>query len=271
MRPLFTADAKTLSRIEPTVRRVIVADPNMASARLLADIMKSLGARDVVVESDEARVLEVARELEPGLLFIERTGPRLDGENLARRVRRSLLACRQLPIIMVTAEATATSIKGARDAGVHEFLRKPFTAADLFKRVENVALKSRNWIEGVGYVGPDRRRFNSGEYAGPQKRRADKPASVSAARAQTKDQAMRILAAALAQFDADPMQATRAVRQQAETLRALAVHAGDAPLAIASAGLEAYLAEGPTTRTGLAAPVAAILALNTPEPLARAG
>ncbi|CAN5257346.1 response regulator [soil metagenome] len=268
---MFAADAKTLNRIAPTIQRVVIADPNMASARLLLDIMKSLGAREVVTETDDAKVMDAVREIEPGLIFTERLGPRLDGEGLTRKIRRSNLASRRAPIIMVTAEATATTIKGARDCGVHEFLRKPFTSADLFRRVENVALKPRDWIEGVGYVGPDRRRFNSGEYAGPQKRKQDKPASGMAATLAVKDQALRILAAALAQFDSDPVQAVRAARQQAETLKALAIKTSDAKLAIAAAGLEANLAAGPATRMSLVGPIGALLALADPEPLARTG
>lgn len=267
---MFAADARTLSRIAPTLQRVVIVDPNLASARLLLDIMKSLGAREVVHESEEVRALEAIREIEPGLIFSERTGPRLDGENLTRTLRRSNLASRRAPIIIVTADATATSIKGARDCGVHEFLRKPFTSADLFRRIENVALKPRDWIEGVAYVGPDRRRFNSGEYAGPQKRKQDKPASAGAAALAVKDQALRILAAALDQFDNDPIQAVRAARQQAETLKALAIKTSDAKLAIAAAGLEATLAAGHPTRTILAQPVGVLLALADPAPLARA-
>ncbi|AQR62628.1 hypothetical protein BZG35_13960 [Brevundimonas sp. LM2] len=268
---MFAADAKTLSRIEPVVRRVLIADPNQASARLLLDIMKSLGAREVVTESDEHRVMEYAREMEPGLIFTERAGLKLDGEQLARRIRRSNLACRGVPIIMMTADATASSIKGARDAGIHEFLRKPFTTADLFRRIENVALKPRDWIEAVGYVGPDRRRFNSGEYAGPQKRTADKPATPAEAAVAVKDQAMRILASSLAQFDKDPMQAVRAIKQQAQTLKALAMKTSDARLAVATAGLEGVLAQGAPTKVSLDAPINALLALAPPELLGRTG
>lgn len=261
---MFALDAKTLQRIEPTIRRVIVADPQLASARLMLDLMKSIGAREVLTETDENRVIDLARDFEPGLLLTERTGPSLDGESLTRRIRRSTLGCRRMPIIMVTAEATVSTIRGARDSGVHEFLRKPFAAADLFRRVENVAVKPRPWIEAVGYVGPDRRRFNSGEYAGTRKRRADNVAALAGPEA-VKDQALRILAASLNQFDNDPAQATRAVRQQAETLKGLAQKTGDAKLAVAAAGLDAYLASGQPTRAGLVEPINAILALGTPQ------
>lgn len=268
---MFALDAKTMQRIAPVVRRVIIVDPNPAAARLLSDLLKGFGSRDVAVENDEARVIDLAREVEPGLILTERAGPKLDGEALARRIRRSSLSCRRVPIIMVTAEATASSIKGARDAGVHEFLRKPFTSGDLFRRVENLATKPRDWVEAVGYIGPDRRRFNSDDYAGPGKRKADKPASAAEAVVAVKDQAMRILNSALTQFDTDPMQAMRAIRQQAETLKALAIKTGDASLAIAAAGLEAALAGGASTKAALTGPVGAVLALAPPESLSRAG
>ncbi len=268
---MFALDAKTMQKIAPVVRRVLIVDPNPAAARLLSDLLKGFGSRDVAVEGDEARVIDLAREMEPGLILTERAGPKLDGEALARRIRRSSLSCRRVPIIMVTAEATASSIKGARDSGVHEFLRKPFTSGDLFRRVENLATKPRDWVEAVGYIGPDRRRFNSDDYAGPGKRKADKPASAAEAVVAVKDQAMRILNSALTQFDTDPMQAVRAIKQQAETLKALAIKTGDASLAIAAAGLETSLAGGAPTKGTLAGPVGAVLALASPESLSRAG
>ena len=268
---MFAADAKTLNRIEPVVRRVLIADPNPASARLLLDIMKSLGAREVVTESDEHRVLDHAREMEPGLIFTERSGAKLDGERLAKGIRRSNLGCRRAPIIMMTADATASSIKGARDSGIHEFLRKPFTSADLFRRVENVALKPRDWVEAVGYVGPDRRRFNSGEFSGPGKRRADRSATGPAGHAAAKDQAMRILGSALDQFDSDPMQAVRAIREQAITLKALAMKVSDSRLAVAVGALEVSIAAGPPTTATLAAPIGTLLAMHQAEPVARTG
>ncbi len=268
---MFALDAKTMQKIAPVVRRVVIVDPNPAAARLMSDLLKGFGSRDIAMESDEARVIDLVREMDPGLIVVERSGPRLDGEALVRKVRRSSLSCRRVPIIMVTAEATASSIKGARDAGVHEFLRKPFTSGDLLRRLENLATKPRDWVEAVGYVGPDRRRFNSTDYAGPGKRKADQGGASAPSAAEIKDQAMRILASALTQFDTDPMQAVRAIRQQAETLKALAIKTGDAPLAMTTATLQAQLQAGAPTRLSLVAPITAVLALAAPGSLERAG
>jgi CheY-like chemotaxis protein len=268
---VFAIDRRLLIRLEPVVKRVLIVDPNPHSARLLVDVMKTLGARDLAVEPDEARAMKMAESLEPGIVLTERTGPGLDGESLARRIRRSDMGCRRAPILMVTADATASTIIGARDAGIHEFLRKPFTSGDLLKRVENVALKPRDWVEAVGYVGPDRRRFNSGEYSGPAKRKADRASGTAAVAAAAKDQAMRILAAALDQFDRDPMQAVRAIREQSVQLKAIAMKAADSRLAIAVGALEVSLASGPPTKTTLSAPIGGLLAMHQAEPMKKAG
>ena len=268
---MFAVDRRVLAKLEPVVRRVLIVDPNPHAARLLTDVMKALGAREVVVQLDEKRALKAASELEPGIVFTERTGEGLDGESLAKALRRSHMDCRRAPIIMVTADATARTILGARDSGVHEFLRKPFTSADLFKRVENVALKPRDWVEAVGYIGPDRRRFNSGEFSGAGKRKADRAPTGAAGLAAAKDQAMRILASALDQFDSDPMQAVRAVREQARVLKELAMKASDSRLAVAVGALEVSMASGPPTKETLAAPIGTLLAMQPVSPLAEAG
>ncbi|WP_298745415.1 response regulator [uncultured Brevundimonas sp.] len=267
---MFALDPRVLAKLAPVLRRVLIVDPNPHAARLLMEIVKGMGAGQIHIEPSEARALRAAEDMQPGIIFTERNGEGLDGESLARALRRSSFACRRAPIIMVTADATASTILGARDSGVHEFLRKPFTSADLFKRIENVALKPRDWVEAVGYVGPDRRRFNSGEFTGDRKRKADRPATGAAAMAAAQDQAMRILAAALDQFDNDPLQAVRAIREQAATLKSLAMKLSDSRLAVTVGALEVSLASGPPTKATLAAPIGALLAMPRGEPLARA-
>lgn len=259
---MFAIDSRLMARLKPVVGRVLIVDSQPHSARLLVDIMKGAGSGQVVVEPTEARALETAASLEPGLVLTERTGGGLDGESLARAWRRSHMRCRRVPIIMVTADATASSIIGARDAGIHEFLRKPFTSADLLKRIENVALKPRDWVEAVGYVGPDRRRFNSGEFSGTGKRKSDRAATGAALLAENKDQAMRILASALDQFDSDPPQATRAIREQASNLKSVALKLSDSRLVVAVGALEFSLASGPASKETLSGPIGALLAMN---------
>jgi len=170
---VFNVEPKTIQRIAAHIQRVLIVDPIPGASRLLGELMKEMGAREILVATHSDRALNLTREFEPQLIFTEFGGPDVDGLAFTQALRRSACTARKAPVIMVTAEATQQSIIGARNAGVHEFLRKPYTAGDLFRRVENVSLKSRPWIEAVMYVGPDRRRFNSGEFVGSKKRRSD--------------------------------------------------------------------------------------------------
>jgi CheY-like chemotaxis protein len=226
-------DARTHQRICAIMQRVLIVDPHTASAKLLSELLRDIGTCQIWTSQDIQRGLALAAAVEPHVIFVDQSQD-LDGAAFARALRRGELACRKAPIIMFCAQATATMIINARDAGVHEFLRKPFTIKDLMRRLEAVSVRPRDWVEGVGYVGPDRRRFNSGDYSGPLKRRVDHAVTPDAARV---EQSLKILKAALAAVEVDPRQAMRAMLAQVEALRASGRAASDPTLREAATAL----------------------------------
>ena len=128
---MFSSDARLMQKIAAGLGRVLVLDPHPASAKLVADLIKEMGARQVACYNRTTKGLETIAAIDPALICIEGGGgSEFDGVDLVQRLRRSTLTCRRAPVIMITGEATVESIKQARDAGVHEFLRKPFTAKE---------------------------------------------------------------------------------------------------------------------------------------------
>lgn len=236
---MFNEDLKRIQRMAPLMRRVLIVDPAVASARLLTEVMRNIVQVQVWHAATTRKGLEAAAQVNPQLVFVELAGPDVDGVEFSRLLRRSNLPCRQVPIIMVTATATAGGILAARDAGVHEFLRKPYTAKDLLRRLEAVTLHPRDWVEAVEYVGPDRRRFNSGDYSGPLKRRSDVGATPDAQRI---SQALKIIRSAIPAAATDPHQAMRALLAQTVELQRGAQVTDNAELAAAVAEFQRYLA-----------------------------
>lgn len=171
---MFTSDKNQLRKIAAGLERVLVMDPSANSAKLMVEVMRDIGARHVQVINKTTQGVEPVANFDPQLILTELSGPDFNGLEFIRNLRRSRIAARTAPVILYTAEATVESIKGARDAGAHEFLRKPYTLKDLFRRVENVIIHPRDWIEAKMYVGPDRRRFNSESYSGARKRQVEK-------------------------------------------------------------------------------------------------
>lgn len=211
MIPPAATPAKTTAQL----RRVLVLDPNAATAKMLAELLRSLIPNcQVHVAQTETRAMGILEALNPQLIFVECKGSELDGLSFTRTLRRSDLSARTIPVIAVTAEPTAAAIMGARDAGVHEFLRRPFNMGDLKKRLDAIVLKPRDWIEAVNYVGPDRRRFNSADYKGPRKRRGEGGPAIF----QRIAQAIKIVQSAVGALECDPKQALRALNAQARIL-----------------------------------------------------
>lgn len=235
---MFTDDAKLIAKMAPHLRRVLIVDPHPASARLLADVMRSLVNAQVWIAPTGRKGLAMTQELDAQIIFVELSGPDTDGIDFTRRFRRSNAGCRKAPVVMITAEATAQAILAARDAGVSEFLRKPYTTKDLLKRLAAVTLHARDWVEAVAYIGPDRRRFNSGDYTGPLKRRADVAETPHAARV---NQALRIIKSAVVAVESDPAQALRAMQAQVADLQHANRTRNDRTLAAAVADFNRYL------------------------------
>ena len=235
---MFNDDYKIIQRMTPLLQRVLVIDPQAASARLVSELMRSIARSQVWTATSADKAMGVCRMADPQIIFVELSGPGVDGAAFTQMLRRSDLACRQAPVVMMTAVATAAGIMAARDAGVHEFLRKPFTTKDLLRRLEAVTLRPRDWIEAVGYVGPDRRRFNSGDYSGPLKRRSDPRETPDSARMV---QALKILSSAVAAIDSDPAQALRSMQAQAVELQRTAVALSNMALSSATADFQRYL------------------------------
>jgi len=237
---LFSADAKVVQRMSPLLQRVMVVDPQPASARLIGELMRDIARSQIWVAESNEKAIRLAGSYDPHIVFVELKSGEVDGVAFTRELRRSHLAARYAPVIMVTGQATAAGILGARDAGVHEFLRKPFTMKDLLRRLEAVTLRQRDWVEAVNYVGPDRRRFNSGDYSGALKRRSDNSATPDAERLA---QALKILRSAIAAILTDPSQAMRSMQAQVAELRKCGMSVADLKLTTAAIDFGRYLDE----------------------------
>jgi len=265
---MIFAESRNTRQLAPHLRRVLLLDANPMAMRMTSEILKDLGAQRIYTETSDARALDLCKQVEPQIIITELNGPSLDGLRFVRTLRRSTLACRSRPVIVIAAEPTASSLMGARNSGVHEFLRKPFTIRDLTKRIEAVSLHRRDWIEGISYVGPDRRRFNSGDYQGPRKRQTDAKEPGDAARV---EQALRILASAIKAIETDPTQSLRSMQAQADDLQAIAASLGDVQLLSGASQLQRCLtvaaSNGVLSRSEIETGAAALLERLSAEPM----
>src|SRR3546814_9143104 len=104
--------------------------------------------------------------------------PVVDGVLLLRWLRTgSGVPDRFVPFIMVSGAADRDVVEQARDAGVSEFLAKPYSARTLAERILLVINQPRPYILAQGYFGPDRRRLS----VAVEKERRDSSAEIGRA------------------------------------------------------------------------------------------
>jgi DNA-binding response OmpR family regulator len=151
--------------------RALVADPSSHMAALVAQMLHSLKIRSVEATVDlNHTAAELARRSYDLVLLDEQLGG-ASGFEMIRSLRQQPdHPNRATPIIMMASAPDAKMIATARDAGVTEFLRKPFSAEHVRLRLDAIQNAPRTFVEATSYAGPDRRRkrLTSG-----QQRRAD--------------------------------------------------------------------------------------------------
>jgi two-component system chemotaxis response regulator CheY len=154
---------------------VLVVDPSPHMGALIGQMLRHLKVRrvDEVQSSDGAAVLLQTHRF--GAIMVNDALTPTNGISLVKALRAASEGLnRDTPVIMMSSNPDATEITMARDAGVTEFLRKPFAAQHLQTRLVAVLAAPREFIEAEAFVGPDRRRKRADHKGG--ERRAKRPA-----------------------------------------------------------------------------------------------
>jgi DNA-binding response OmpR family regulator len=113
---------------------VLVADDdpdilNLVVLRLERDGYEVVGA------ADGERALEQALERVPDLAVLDVSMPKLDGYEVAQRLRAHE-GTKEVPIIFLTARAQKSDVARGLEAGASDYVTKPFSTADLRLRVQ---------------------------------------------------------------------------------------------------------------------------------------
>ena len=150
--------------------RALVADPSTHMAGLVTLMLHSLKIRAVDEVGDVRRAAQALSRKPYDVVLIDEQLSGTDGFDMIRTLRQSAdHPNRLVPIIMMAVAPDAKMIADARDAGVNEFLRKPFSAQHVALRLEAIRKAPREFVDTQAYVGPDRRRR---EIGGVGRRRA---------------------------------------------------------------------------------------------------
>ncbi len=141
--------------------KILIVEDNKQFRFLLRTILEALDIKNLREASNGEEALEVLKNFKADIAIVDWRMDDVDGIECIRRIRSGEGGCDSyLPIVMMTAYSGMGLAKGARDAGVNEFLRKPVEARQLIRALVDVIDSPRPFIKTGDYFGPDRRRKN---------------------------------------------------------------------------------------------------------------
>lgn len=120
---------------------ILVVDDDPDIARFVEVNLRSAGY-DVAVAGDGEQALERAAELRPDLVLLDVMMPRIDGFEVAQRLRRSPSTA-NTSIIMLTAKALSADKVTGLQAGADDYIIKPFDPIELLARVKGTLRRAK--------------------------------------------------------------------------------------------------------------------------------
>ncbi|WP_163328267.1 response regulator [Desulfurobacterium thermolithotrophum] len=118
---------------------ILVVDDMAAMRKILKTLLAQLGYKNVDEAEDGKQALEILKKnpTKYGLVITDWNMPNMTGIELVQEIRKDP-ELKNLPILMVTAEAKKENVLMAIKAGVNNYIVKPFTAETLKEKMEKI-------------------------------------------------------------------------------------------------------------------------------------
>ena len=117
--------------------KVLIVDDFATMRRILKNILKQLGFKNLVEADDGTTAWEVLEGQGIDLIISDWNMPKMTGLELLKKVRESD-KFKTVPFLMVTAEAQKQNVIEAVQAGVSNYVVKPFTAEAISEKLEKI-------------------------------------------------------------------------------------------------------------------------------------
>jgi len=133
-------------------KRILIVEDEPAIRDMVAFALRKAGM-DAIHAADARAAQAAIGDQVPDLILLDWMLPGMSGIDLARRLRRDELT-RDVPIIMLTARGEESDRVNGLDAGVDDYVVKPFSARELIARIRAVLRRAHGEdAEGVVEIG----------------------------------------------------------------------------------------------------------------------
>jgi two-component system chemotaxis response regulator CheY len=117
--------------------KILIVDDFSTMRRIIKNLLRDLGFTNTAEADDGVTALPMLLNGNFDFLVTDWNMPGMTGIDLLKAVRADS-RIKDMPILMVTAEAKRDQIVEAAQAGVNGYVVKPFTAAVLKEKIEKI-------------------------------------------------------------------------------------------------------------------------------------
>ena len=118
--------------------KIMLVDDSRTIRNIQKKTLAQLGHTDVAEAADGVEALSLYKESQPDLMLIDWNMPNMDGITLVKTIRQM---DKSIPLIMCTTEAEKARVVEALQAGVNNYVVKPFTAETLSEKINQTLSK----------------------------------------------------------------------------------------------------------------------------------
>ena len=109
---------------------ILIVDDYKTMLRIIRNLLKQLGFNNVDEATDGSMALQKLRDKDYGLVISDWNMEPMSGYQLLTEVRADA-KLKDMPFILITAESKTENVIAAKEAGVNNYIVKPFNAATL--------------------------------------------------------------------------------------------------------------------------------------------
>jgi len=126
-----------LSTPSPTRRVLLYIEDNLPNVTLIQHILGGRPEVRLLLASEGQQGLELAREHHPHLILLDLHLPGIMGDEVLRQLQAAP-ETRDIPVVMISADATPRQIERLLDAGARDYLTKPFDVHKFLQVVQDI-------------------------------------------------------------------------------------------------------------------------------------
>lgn len=116
---------------------ILLVDDYITMIRIITNLLKKIGFDNIDFAKDGGEAFEKLQEKNFDLVISDWNMKPVSGFDLLKQVREDS-ALKDLPFIMITAESKTENVIAAKEAGVSNYIVKPFNAATLKSKLITV-------------------------------------------------------------------------------------------------------------------------------------